>query len=80
MTTVLEARQAFDDARADANEMVARKRALLGRAMIRSRKPHGPESQESIARALGIVSEQVRRYEQYYRDWLRDHDGQEPDA
>jgi DNA-binding transcriptional regulator YiaG len=75
MTQVLEARRAFDDARAEANAMVARKRALLGQAMIQAREKGG-ESQASIARALGVVTEQVRRYEQAYRDWLRDHPGE----
>jgi DNA-binding transcriptional regulator YiaG len=72
MTQVLEARQAFDDARAEATATIARKRALLGLAMIRARE-QGKESQASIARQLGVVTEQVRRYEQAYRDWLRDH-------
>lgn len=75
MTEVLEARQAFDDARTEASAKVARKRALLGLAMIRARETR-QESQASIARALGIVTEQVRRYEQAYRDWLRDHPGE----
>jgi hypothetical protein len=78
MTQVLEARRAFDNAREQASEMVARKRALLGLAMIRSREK-GSESQASIARALGIVTEQVRRYEQAYRDWVRDHPGEQLD-
>lgn len=72
MTQVLEARKAFDDARTEASAAVARKRALLGRAMIQAREKGG-ESQASIARSLGIVTEQVRRYEQAYRDWVRDH-------
>ena len=62
MTQVLEARQAFDAARVEATAMVARKRALLGLAMIRAREK-GSESQASIARSLGIVTEQVRRYD-----------------
>ena len=75
MTQVVEARQAFDDARAEASATIARKRALLGLAMIRAREKGG-ESQASIARELGVVTEQVRRYEQAYRDWLRDHPGE----
>ena len=38
MTQVLEARRAFDEARAQAAAMVARKRALLGLTMIRARE------------------------------------------
>lgn len=75
MTQVLEARQAFDDARTEASATIARKRALLGLAMIQAREKGG-ESQASIARAMGVVTEQVRRYEQAYRDWLRDHPGE----
>jgi hypothetical protein len=76
MTQVLEARKAFDDARAEASATIARKRALLGLAMIRAREK-GDESQASIARSLGVVTEQVRRYEQAYRDWVRDHPGED---
>jgi len=75
MTQVLEARRAFDNARAEASATVARKRAQLGLAMIEARE-QGGESQASIARQLGVVTEQVRRYEQAYRDWLRDHPGE----
>lgn len=75
MTQVLEARRAFDNARAEASATVARKRAQLGLAMIEAREKGG-ESQASIARQLGVVTEQVRRYEQAYRDWLRDHPGE----
>jgi DNA-binding transcriptional regulator YiaG len=75
MTEVLEARREFDNARSQATETIARKRALLGRAMLRAREKGG-ESQATIARQLGVVTEQVRRYEQAYRDWLRDHPGE----
>lgn len=78
MTEVLEARKAFDDARVEASAKVARKRAQLGLAMIRARETR-QESQASIARSLGIVTEQVRRYEQAYRDWVRDHEGESLD-
>jgi predicted XRE-type DNA-binding protein len=78
MTAVLEARQAFDDARKQASAMVARKRAQLGLAMIQARETRR-ESQASIARKLGIVTEQVRRYEQAYRDWVEDHPGESLD-
>ena len=76
MTQVLEARQAFDEARAAAAAMVARKRALLGLAMIEARKG-GSESQATIAAKMGFVgTQQVRAYEQAYRDWVRDHPGE----
>lgn len=78
MTQVLEARREFDDARAEASAMVARKRARLGLAMIRARES-GRESQATIARQMKVGTQQVRAYEQAYRDWLRDHDGESLD-
>ena len=76
MTKVLEARKALDDARAQASEMLARKRALLGLEMIRARA-NGRESQTTIAKEIGVGQQQVRAYEQAYRDWLRDHPGEQ---
>lgn len=78
MTQVLEARRAFDEARAEASAMVARKRALLGLAMIRARES-GRESQATIAREMKVGTQQIRAYEQAYRDWLRDHPGESLD-
>jgi len=75
MTEVLEARRAFDNARAEASATVARKRAQLGLAMIEAREKGG-ESQATIARKMGIGTQQVRAYEAAYRDWLRDHPGE----
>ena len=72
MTEVLEARKAFDDARAEAAAMVARRRALLGLAMIRARQ-QGGESQATIASQMKIGPQQVRAYEQAYRDWCKEH-------
>ena len=79
MTQVLEARRAFDQARAEASAMVARKRALLGLAMIRARE-RGGESQATIAREMKVGTQQIRAYEQAYRDWLRDHPGESLEA
>jgi hypothetical protein len=75
MTDVLEARREFDDARVAAAAMVARKRAQLGLAMIRAREG-GRESQSTIAKAMGVGPQQVRAYEQAYRDWAEDHPGE----
>jgi hypothetical protein len=77
MTEVLEARKAFDDVRVEAKEMVDRQRARLGLSMIQARE-NGTESQATIAKGMGVGLQQVRAYEQAYRDWLRDHQGQEP--
>jgi hypothetical protein len=78
MTEVMEARRRFDDTRAEASAMVARERARLGLAMIRARE-RGGESQTTIARQMNVGSQQVRAYEQAYRDWLRDHPGESLD-
>lgn len=76
MTQVLEARRAFDNARKQASEMVARKRALLGLAMIEARQS-GTESQATMAAKMGFVgTQQVRAYERAYHEWLRDHPGE----
>lgn len=75
MTAVLQARREFDAAREQASELVARKRALLGLAMIRARES-GQESQATIGAKMGIGPQQVRAYEQAYRDWVRDHPGE----
>ena len=73
MTQVLEARTAFEEARKQAKELVDRQRALLGLAMIRARES-GKWSQATIAKEMGFVgTQQVRAYEQAYRDWVRDH-------
>ena len=75
MTQVLEARRAFDEARAEERAKVARKRALLGLAMIRARESHA-ESQATMATKMSVGTQQIRAYEQAYRDWLRDHPGE----
>ena len=76
MTEVLEARQALDDAREQASEMVARKRAILGLAMIRAREKGG-ESQTTIAAQMKIGPQQVRAYEAAYREWAEKHKGEQ---
>lgn len=80
MTRVLEARKAFEQARADAKALVDRHRALLGLAMIQAREA-GEESQSTIAKGMEVGPQQVRAYEQAYRDWIDDHPGEtlEPD-
>jgi DNA-binding XRE family transcriptional regulator len=75
MTLVLEARRAFDDARAEATAMVDRKRALLGLSMIRARE-NGEESQATMARKMNVGPQQIRAYERAYHEWLREHPGE----
>jgi transposase len=75
MPGVLTAHQAYKQADEDALAMRARARARLGREILDARAQG--TSQESIARRLGVTREQVRRYQQAYRDWVRDNPGEE---
>lgn len=77
MPDVLEARRAYKQADADALLMRARARAKLGRAV--EREIARGTTQEAVARTLEVVTEQVRRYRQAYRDWQRDHPGESLD-
>ena len=78
MPEVLEAQRAYKQADMDALAMRRRARALLGLAVVRELE--NGATQDQVADSLGVVTEQVRRYRQAYRDWLRDHDGQSPEA
>jgi hypothetical protein len=78
MTEVMEARQRFDNTRAEAAAMVARDRARLGLAMIQARETR-QESQSTIAAKMGVGSQQVRAYEQAYREWVEKHPGESLD-
>jgi hypothetical protein len=73
MPEVLEAHKAYKQADVDALAMRARARAQLGLAV--ERELETGTTQEKIAKDLGVVAEQVRRYRQAYKEWLRDHDG-----
>ena len=55
-----------------------RARARLGRIVTR-RYAEG-DSLEDMGKALGKTAEQVRRYRQAYRDWLRDYSDEALDA
>lgn len=74
MPEVLEAHQEYKRADQEALDLRFRARARLGLAILRERDQGTP--QEAIARRLGRTREQVRRYEQAYRDWVRDHPGE----
>jgi len=76
MTEVLEARRAYEDARDEAKEIVDRARARLGLS-IRQARDAGKSQTEAMA-TLNLSREQVRAFEKAYRDWLRDHQGQQP--
>jgi hypothetical protein len=78
MTRIREAEAALEQARADAKALVDRVRAGLGLAMIQAREA-GEESQTTIAAQMGWRgSQQVRAYEQAYRDWADKHPGETP--
>jgi hypothetical protein len=81
MPKVLEAfaarQQAETAALESARQIRHRADAILGRAILAERDSGTP--QEEIARKIGRTREQVRRYQNAYRDWLREHDGKEPD-
>lgn len=74
MTEVREARAAYDKARADARALVDRARAELGKAIAEARE--NGTRQTDILKDMGRSREQVRTFEQAYRDWLRDHPGE----
>lgn len=76
MPEVVKAHQAYKQAEAEAIALRARARARLGLAVIQ--ELDSGTTQEQIARRLGVVAEQVRRYRQGYRDWTRDHPGESP--
>ena len=61
--------QNVGDARIAGAEISAR--ARLGREV--ALEFDAGTSLTSIAAKLGVTDEQVRRYRQAYRDWLRDH-------
>jgi hypothetical protein len=73
MTAVLEARSAYDQARKDAKALVDLARARLGREIHDARQ--AGTTQTEILKGMKKSREQVRSFEQAYRDWLRDHPG-----
>jgi hypothetical protein len=75
MTEVLEARRAYEDARGEAKEIVDRARARLGLS-IREARAAG-KSQTSAMVALNLSREQVRAFEKAYREWQREHPGEQ---
>lgn len=77
MPDLLQAHRAYKDADEEALRMRFRARARLGR-IVTQRFDEG-DSLEDMAKALGKTAEQVRRYRQAYRDWLREHSDGELD-
>ena len=77
MNEVLEARKAYDDARDEARAIVDRARARLGMSIAQARenakKNGGPGTQSDVMEWLARSREQVRAFEQAYRDWTDKH-------
>jgi len=71
---VLEARDAYRQAEADARLLRARARARLGREIEQANKER-EVSLEAIARELRVALNQVLRYRDTFRTWDRDHPG-----
>ncbi len=72
-----EARKKAETAALEAARQIrARADAILGRAILAERDKGTPQGE--IARKIGRTREQVRRYQDAYGDWLKEH-GTEPD-
>lgn len=63
--------QAERDALETARKIRLRGSAILGRAILAERD--SGTRQEEIARKIGRTREQVRRHQDAYRQWLREH-------
>jgi hypothetical protein len=72
MTASTEAYRAYKQADEDALKLRFRARARLGATILRERKElHA--TQDQAAEKLGVVTEQVRRYERAFRSWLKEY-------
>jgi hypothetical protein len=82
MPEVLKAFAARQQAEKDAQEAARQIRwhadAVLGRAILQEQDDKGTPQGE-IARRIGRTREQVRRYQLAYKEWLKEHNGNEPD-
>jgi hypothetical protein len=76
VSRVLEARSRYDQARIDARDMVDRHRAALGLEIHLARQEG--TSQTDILKAMGKSREQVRAFEQAWRNWDEKHPGLDP--
>lgn len=75
MPATLEAYRAYKQADEDALKLRFRARAQLGAVILRERTAEG-HTQDQAAEALGVVTEQVRRYERAARDWAKQYPGE----
>lgn len=72
MTASTQAYRDYKQADEDALKLRFRARARLGATILRERRELGA-TQDQTADSLGVVTEQVRRYERAYRDWLKEY-------
>ena len=77
MQEALAAQQKYKQVEIDVIAMRTRARAGLGRAVFEERARQG-KTQDQAASELGVVVEQVRRYEREWRIWQREHPGESP--
>ena len=73
MAGVLAAFEAYKESPKVADRWKARVRARLGLEVAQERAKG--TTQDAIAEQLRRTREQVRRYEEAYREWVRDHPG-----
>jgi len=72
MIASVAAYRAYKQADEDALKLKFRARARLGATILQERRElHA--TQDEAADNLGVVTEQVRRYERAYRDWLKQY-------
>jgi hypothetical protein len=69
MPLAAEAQREYKQTELDALKMRFRARARLGMVVLEERRVK-KLTQDQAADQLGVVTEQVRRYERAYRDWL----------
>lgn len=72
MPAVLEAQRAYKQADLDALKMRFRARAHLGAVILRERRAKNA-TQDDVATELGVVVNQVRRYELAARQWAKEY-------
>jgi hypothetical protein len=72
MPATLEAYRAYKQADEDILKLRFHARARLGAVILRERTANS-QTQDDAAEALGVVTEQVRRYERAARDWAKQY-------
>ena len=72
MPAAVEAYGAYKQTDLDALKMRFRARARLGAVILRERTAVRA-TQDDVAAELGVVTNQVRRYEAAYRAWQKEH-------